>query len=287
MNKTFLTVTILFSFLLLNVHYTAAAAPTPSPEPKSSSSSKSSPAASSSAEKSIGEKLNQQINQLKERIASRVAELNLVEKRGVIGTVSDTSGNQITFKDITNKTRYIDVDEITKFESSDSKNGFGLSDLVKGTKISVLGNYNKQSQRILGRFIETITTPTYLSARIADIDKKNYIVTVISEDKKQTKVDVGTSTTISTYSKEDGITKYGFSKLEIGDKVMVTGFPDKKESGLLVATRILDLSELPANPNIIIPQSSEEISPTPEVTEDNTPSPKVLKKITPTKTKSE
>src|SRR2546423_2045460 len=83
-----------------------------------------------------------QINQLKEKIASRVAELNLVEKRGVIGTVSDVSANQISITDITGKTRYVDVDEITKFSSSQAKKSFGLSDLTKGTRISVLGLYN-------------------------------------------------------------------------------------------------------------------------------------------------
>jgi len=225
-----------------------ALALTSTPAPKSSASSSSA---------AMDEKLNIQINQLKERIASRVAELNLVEKRAVIGTVTETSGNQITLKDLTGKTRYIDVDEITKFSSVNAKTGFGLSDIVKGTKISVLGLYNKQTQRILARFIETFIAPVYISGRISKIDDTNFTITIISENKKESKVDIRTVTRVSTHTKEDDITKIGFSKLNVGDNVIATGYPDKDDSQLLAATRLLVLNELPANPKIIIAVPSQ------------------------------
>jgi hypothetical protein len=234
-----ITLTLFYSFTQTSVF---ASSPTPA---KSAPESATSSAA-------MGEKLNEQINQLKERIASRVAELNLVEKRGIIGTIKETTGNQITIIDQTNKTRFIDVDEITKFASPTAKNSFGLSDLTKGTKISILGLYNKQSQRILARFINGFTVPSYISGRIANIDKKNFTLTIISEDQKETAIDVETLSTISIYTKEEGISKYGFSKLAIGDKITVTGFPDKKNPELLVASRILTLPQLPQNPKIII-----------------------------------
>lgn len=246
-----------------------------------------SPSASSSpavTQKSLSEKLNKQINQLKERIASRVAELNLVEKRGIVGTVSETSADKITIIDLNGKTRIVDVDEITKFSSPSAKSSFGISDLTKGTKISVLGLYNKQSQQILARFIESYVTPVFLSGRITSLNKKNYTATVISEDKKETIVDIQTFTNISSNSKEDGISKLGFSKLTVGDRVMVTGFPGKNDPDLLVASRILVLPELPKNPKIIVPEPSEEITATP--TKDSpTPAPTTnTKKKTPSPT---
>lgn len=240
--------------------------------------------ASAAAEKSLSEKLNKQISQLKERIASRVAELNLVEKRGIIGTVTETSADKITVTDLAGKTRIIDVDEITKFSSPSAKNSFGISDLTKGTKISVLGLYNKQSQQILARFIDSYVTPVFLSGRVSDLDKKNYTITVIKEDEKETVVDVQTFTTISAHFKEDGLSKFGFSKLTIGDRIMVTGFPDKKNSGLLVASRILILPELPKNPKIIVPEPSEEISNTPTDDSSKTAPTTSAKKKTPTPT---
>ncbi len=271
-----LLIIILLTILLIPSTAAPALALTASPTTQS---------ASAAAEKSLSEKLNKQISQLKERIASRVAELNLVEKRGIIGTVTETSADKITVTDLAGKTRIIDVDEITKFSSPSAKNSFGISDLTKGTKISILGLYNKQSQQILARFIDSFVTPVFLSGRIADLDKKNYTVMLISEDKKETLVDIQTFSTISSHSKEDGISKLGFSKLNIGNRIMVTGFPGKNNPTLLVASRILVFSDLPKNPKIIVPEPSEEITSSP------TPAPKTTtpaisgKKLTPSPTK--
>ena len=164
---------------------------------------------------------------------------------------------------MTNKTRFVDVDEITKFSSPSAKSSFGLSDLTKGTKISILGLYNKQSQRILARFINGFTVPSYIQGRIGSIDKKNFNITIISEDQKETVVDVETLTTMSIYTKEEGLSKHGFSKLAIGDKITVTGFPDKKDPNILIASRLMVLLELPQNTKIIIKEPLEEKTATP------------------------
>jgi hypothetical protein len=272
MNKPIKFLIILFIFILNAPSVFAVNIATPKPTIKPSSLATPG-TATSSANQAIGEKLNVQINQLKERIASRVAELNLVEKRGVIGTVTETSGNQIAFKDLSGKTRYIDVDEITKFSSPGSKDSFGLSDMTKGIKISTLGLYNKQTQRILARFIETFNSPVYLSGRIADINQKNFTVTIIDEKNKQTRVDIQTVTKISIYTAEDGISKHGFSKLEIGDNAAIYGFPDKNDPALISATRFLLLNELPKNPNIIVPNATEDENTTVTPTKTTTPSP--------------
>src|SRR3989344_3522321 len=70
--------------------------------------------------------LSDQIDDLKSKIASKVAQLNLVEKRGIYGIVADASDTQITLKTVNGNTRFIDVDELTKF-SSDSNDSFGIS----------------------------------------------------------------------------------------------------------------------------------------------------------------
>src|SRR5260221_6373171 len=75
--------------------------------------------------------LEQQISNLKDKIASRVAQLKLVDKRGIIGNVTDVTQNQITVSDVKGNTRYIDVDELTKFSSPSAKSSFGISDITK------------------------------------------------------------------------------------------------------------------------------------------------------------
>lgn len=197
--------------------------------------------------------LNNKINDLKEKIASRVSELNLVEKRGVIGTIVEVSGDNLTIKDVNGDSRIIDVDEITKFSSGTlSKSSFGLSDMKKTMRISVLGLYNKQSKRLLARFIKTSIDPVFLSGTITDIDKKNYHITITTPDKKQHLVDILTTTKTQIYNKESGLKKSGFSELIVGGRVTVLGYPNKKDPTLLSAERILDLSALPGNPNVAV-----------------------------------
>ncbi len=127
----------------------------------------------------------EQINNLKDKIASKVAELNLVEKRGLIGTVTEVTSTQLTINDVQDQTRFIDVDEITKFTSDSSKSGtFGISDITKGSVVTILGLYNKDSRRLLARFVDVGPLPVYASGNVSDSDKINYTVSVKTNDQK-------------------------------------------------------------------------------------------------------
>ena len=277
MKKIFASFISLF-LVVLFVNQAQAVSPTTALKTTPTVTSKVTPAPTKSDTETLGkEKLNEQINELKEKIASRVSELKLVEKRGQIGVVSEISANKITLTDLSGKTKFVDVDEITKFSSS--QKNFGISDLTKGTKISVLGIYNKQSKRILARFIEITVTPTYISGAISEIDDKKNILTIMMEDEKTVKIDIVTTTKILAYDKTDGLLKYGFSKLEVGDRVGVIGFPDKKDKSLITGTRVIDLAILPKNPKVIVKQPS----PTAEEEPDITPSVGGGKKLTPIK----
>src|SRR5277367_4878653 len=102
----FITTLLLLSFTLTG---TASAATSPTPTPGNSQIE------------------NNQINQLKDKIASQVSQLNLVEKRGVIGTIQDVNSSQITLTTYEGDVQYVDVDEITKFSSADAGSSFGIS----------------------------------------------------------------------------------------------------------------------------------------------------------------
>jgi hypothetical protein len=199
------------------------------------------------------EKLLDEINNLREKVASKVAELNLVEKRGIFIVAEDVSGNKITGNDLQDNTRIVDVDELTKFSSTSQKASFGISDITKGTWLSVLGLYNKQSKRILARFVDTVTLPLFISGEITDIDKVNYTITVFSENKISTLIDIENITKTSSYTKDNGLIRLGFSKLNVGDRAYVVGYADAKEKNRMSASRIFVFPELVKNPKITIP----------------------------------
>jgi hypothetical protein len=181
--------------------------------------------------------LNRQINDLKDKIASRVASLKLVDKRGVMGVVTEVKDTQLTITDAQQKTRIVDIDEITKFSSPSAKSTFGISDIAKGQTVSIIGLYNKQSRRILGRFIQIATRPVFITGVVKNLDEDNFTVSILDETNTTTIVDIEKITKTNTYA--DGeITKSGFSKLSIGDRVIITGYPNQKEKNRITGLRI-------------------------------------------------
>lgn len=186
------------------------------------------------------------IEQLGNEIASKTAQLNLVEKRGIMGTVTDVSNSQIVLNDVNGNTRFVDVDELTKFSSS-SSNSFGISDINKGDLIGVLGLYNKQSRRILARVIETETTfPTIIIGEVSAIDKTNYEVTVVKANGGKTVIEIEDVTKTYSFSSAASA-KSGFSKMLVGQTVSVTGFPDKQDPAKIMASQIYILTDIQLN----------------------------------------
>lgn len=195
------------------------------------------------------------LNDLKDKIASRVAQLNLVQKKGAIGIIQAVSGTQITITDTTGNNAIIDVDELTKFSSPSAKTSFGLSDLTKGTTVDILGLYNKQSKHILARFIDVSAQPKYIFGEVASINSDEFLISVISVDSTITQVSIETVTKISQYS-NGNLQKSGFSKLQVEKQVIIIGYPDKNNPRNIIASRLLYFPDVPSNPRIIIPQQA-------------------------------
>lgn len=251
---------LLASCLLLLTSRAFAATPTPQPV-------------------SLNEKLNDALKDFKDRIASSVAQMKLVERRGIIGMVTDVSSTQIVITDLKQQTRFIDVDELTKFSSPTSRD-FGISDIGKGTKLGVLGLYNKDSQRTLARFINVISNPHFFQGVITSVDNKNYSLSISLVDDKQMVTEVETSTKTFQYTKDRDLFKSGFSKIAIGQRVFIAGFTDLKDKNRIIALRIIVFPEIPKNPHITnLSVPTQEPTPTPiQSGPTNTPTPTVTKK---------
>lgn len=212
------------------------------------------------------------LGDLKERIASRVAQLKLVEKRGIIGKVTDVSMTQITLTDTRDETRFVDVDELTKFEGE--SNDFGISDIRKGQSLGILGLYNKQSRRLLARVVTEITVLIFLNGVVESLDSENFSLKVVTEEDKVFTIDVEKTTKTFSYTKDEGLIKSGFSKIEVGQNVIVSGTLRILEKNRIIADRILIFPDIPKNPKVSI-----EVIPT--FTPSAVPSTGSGKKLTP------
>jgi len=200
------------------------------------------------------ESLVEQINELKDKIASRVAQLKLVQKHGVVGTVTEASDTRITLTTMTGDVKLIDVDEITKFSSPSAKGTFGISDVTKGSVLSAIGLYNKESKHILARFVSSFTLPVFLTGNISAIDEDGFTITVPNENNINTVIDIERTTKINSYAKND-ITKSGFTKLQTGDKVDIVGYASKTEANRITGSYILQLRDLSG--------TADDVTPTP------------------------
>lgn len=182
--------------------------------------------------------LEEQVSDLKDKIASRVAELNLVEKRGIIGTVTDVTGTQVTLSDLKSDTRFVDVDELTKFSGEDPS--FGFSDIKKGMSLSVIGLYNKQSRRILARVVEEKSVIKIVHGFVSTIDTENFVINITSSDNEQITIDVETTTKTYSYDTEEkDILRSGFSKIKEGQSIFVVGSEDREEKDRIDADRVI------------------------------------------------
>ena len=183
------------------------------------------------------------IEKIKEMVADKVSKLKLVDKRGFIGTVVESSTTQIVTQDIHDTKRYIDIDELTKFQDSlGSSKTFGISDIKKGDRLSFIGLYNKDTERLLARFInKTASIPEYVEGKVSSINAKNFQFDVQPTQGNKKTIDVLRSTTTESYSDEDGQQKSGYSKLEAGQHVWVAGFVDEDDKTLFSASRILHI----------------------------------------------
>lgn len=220
---------ILLFILSVNYSFAVTLTPVPTDEPREDSKSK--------------------IDDLKERVASRVAQLNLVEKRGLLGTASEIENTQITMSDLNGDTRYVDIDELTKILSSSGK-AIGISDIEKGDVIAVLGLYNKQSKRILAREIKNTIVPRFGTGVVVSADDKEFTIDVIDENKKVT-LDVEKITKTYSYLDKSGLKSSGFSQIAIGNNIVYAGYSNKDKK--ISATKVIVFPDIPTNPSIEIP----------------------------------
>ena len=151
--------------------------------------------------------------------------------------------------DIKSNTRNIDVDELTKFSISGTKgkdNTLGISDLKKDVLYSFVGLYNKDTQRLLARSItEADTIPLFFEGAIFSVDSKEFQIQVVNNKGEKKSVDIQSSTKTSLSTVDGELTKSGFSKLNINERILIIGFADTKDSTLLSASRVIHFKEIP------------------------------------------
>ena len=231
-----------------------------------------------------------QIDEIKDRVATKVAELRQSEKRAMFGTVKSTSVSSITVETTTKDIKIELTDNIAVAQTIKGKRTkLTTDDLSKGDVITIFGNYDPTLDILSALAIYIQSPPSLLvNGTITDVSKKDFTITISTPQGQSYVVDVEKVTKILSWTKDNGIAKAGFSTLTIGDSAHIAGTAEPKETNRISALRILTVGNLTGAPGptptpSLTPAPTKEVTPTP-TSKSTKVSPKPTTGATPTDT---
>ena len=263
---------VILLLLLLAVFTPAVSAATPTPTPI-----KSELVASASGTQVPTKKVTV-LDDLKDRLATKVAELRQSQKKALFGLVKAITISTLTMETKTSDVKIELTDTIKVFQTlKDKRTELTIDDVTKGDSVVIFGDYDTSLDLMKSKIIVIQNpVPERIHGTVSAIDTKEYTISVETSEKQTYVIDIEKYTTVSMYVKADGVTKSGFSKIAVGSTVFVSGKANAKIANRISADRILDIGNLSG----ITPTPS--ITSTPVATESAVPS--STKKVTPTPT---
>jgi len=242
MKKLIIVILISLSFQLSAFSLSLAASPSPSPKASPS------PTISPTQEKA---------KELKEKVASKIAELKILQKRAFLGTIKSLTDKGFVLtaqnKDIT-----VETDTNTKITSlsKGTRKTLKITDLTKDQKILVWGQYNKEAEVLTAKTILVRIFSLNLHGTVKSIEKNSLTILEKSENKEYV-IDVSQAK-IRSLKKDKTLGKIESKDIAEGDFVHVYSSNNN-------ALRVLVL------PKSILEAFSKE---TPKPTASPSPSPK-------------
>lgn len=183
------------------------------------------------------------IEDLKNRIATKVAELRQNEKRAIFGVVKSASLSTITLESGSKEIKAEVGDEITVVQFLRGvRTKLTLDDVSKNDVVTLFGDYDQTLDLLKAKvvFIES-TPPVKVNGVIRSIDLKEFTLSVATGDNKTYTIDVEKDTKTFLWEPAGGIVKSGFSKLTVGETVHILGIPVPKKENRIHAFRIVDI----------------------------------------------
>jgi len=211
------------------VSSTPTPSPIPSPQPTSASAT-------------VIEKLKK-IEVLKEKIATKVAELRENEKGAIFGAVKKIDKSNITIEN-TRGDQVVAYSEDTVVYSfkSGSRQEIKVSTLKEKDPVTIFGYYDQSKTNFSAKYIYLEDLPLHIRGKVSDIDKSNFTITV-KEKEGNVVVDVETSTKTSLYDRnKKAFIAAGFSKIKVGDTVHIIAIANPKMQDRVSAKKLYVIS---------------------------------------------
>ena len=193
--------------------------------------------------------IKQKINDLKERLATRVAELQSQNKRAFFGIITSKEDGKLTvsYKD-TEILVITDAEAVFLSQPISGKSASSsLDSLESGQSIVVFGSLDVDQKTLVGSRIIAQELPTVTTGNVTAVDTKAGTFTVMDTNDTTIVFDYEIKTNCNTYvAGQDDIDKCGLSKLAVGSRVFVRSEPDDSDLNRATALRILVIPQPPA-----------------------------------------
>jgi len=188
-----------------------------------------------------------EIQDFKEKIASKVAELQKKDQTSVAGYVVKNDKTQINIKSEDGKNYQIKIDDIlTKVYkiSGATKKEIQVKDLVKDDYLIVTGPISDTSVTANEIYVDE----KYLAkvGRVTEVDKTNFNLKIMTPEKEEYSLDIESDTAQSILNiKTLIVEKSGFSKIKEGDMVhfVVTKSQLEQKNNQFSAKKILTIPQ--------------------------------------------
>lgn len=191
-----------------------------------------------------------QIDDLKERLATKVAQLKQSQRQAIYGTIKSVSVSTFTVETPTKDLKIELTDDIKIFQKiKGTRTELKIENLEKGDIVTVFGEYDATLELLKAKvvFIQS-ADPVRIAGKITEVNKTDYTITIITADATTYTIDFETITKTSVWNGKE-LEKGGFSKLIVGNTIHVTGSAAAKKENRVSAARITNLSEKTASPS--------------------------------------
>lgn len=183
----------------------------------------------------------EKIQLLKEKVASKVAELSKIFDAALEGSIVKIEENVITFS-AEGKEKTVNTDDSTKILLRDNRlatSTIVISDLEDDDKITVIGGEQIGTDIIDAKLIVKRPEIIFFAGKITSADAKKGVFEVEEEKTKYT-FDYEVYTKAFEYLKEkDKFETVGFTKLTTGMRLQILALPQEKSETRFTALKII------------------------------------------------
>lgn len=184
---------------------------------------------------------SEKVQELKEKLATKVAELRESQKKGFYGTIEALTKTSFTLVTAKDEVR-VKVSEDTIIKDAKTKKDLAVSDLKNTQTASVLGLFDGDTHQAKVILVEA--RPSVFFGKIDALDKDEGTITLKTTKNDTVVFDYEKTTTADEYDiNEKEIAKSGLSRMSTGDQLYIWANPSEDDGNRWTASKVLRIPQ--------------------------------------------